>query len=450
MTPFAADPGGATVTSAPGPTGNVTFDQPVDHVTNAGTQLVGGWGSNGYTGDAYASDVNFTDTLMMTLPANTRAFYFYGMGNSCAAPQTVTATSQDGATSGPVSVTTDCISNQPKYFGFYSSAADPITTITVSNDSATGFGNVVGEFGIASAANATWPFDDQLPVTADTSGNGNDLTLGTGATFVPSPFGHALSLTGAAGANAEKTSPALLPSGGAARTLAAWIKPTATDPGGAIISYGDGPNGGQEFILAITTVGGSTYLFTDGKNDNLGANNLVISGPQIPPVGVWSHVAFVLDGSNGWTYYLNGVSTASGTFGMPIDTAVPTDLRVGDRTDGGFGQPPFSGEIDSAAIYAHALTAAEVAALATNHAPVCAGGQSGSTSKNTALSSSVVCTDADNAALTYSKVAGPSHGTATVNADGTFTYTPTAGYVGPDSLRSSTRTPEPSAPTAGR
>src|SRR5207245_1653422 len=33
-----------------------------------------------------------------------------------------------------------------------------------------------------------------------------------------------------------------------------------------------------------------------------------------------------------------------------------------------------------------------------------------------------------------SKVAGPSHGTATVNPDGTFTYTPAANYNGADSF----------------
>jgi hypothetical protein len=432
MTAFGADPAGdvTNVTSAPGPTGDVTFDTDATHFSHA-SALSGGW-SNSYNGDVYAVGLpTSTDTMVMTLPAGTRAFYFYAEGNACTT-QNVTATSQDGATSGPVSITTDCSGpSEAPYFGFYSTAADPIDTITVTNDSGSGYGTIVAEFGIASAGDATWPFDDQNNPTADTSGNGNALTLNTGATFVPSPFGHALSLTGAAGANAENSSPVLLPAGGAARTLAAWIKPTAIDPGGAIISYGDGAVGGQEYILSISTVGGATYLFTDGLN---GPNNIVLTGAQIPPAHVWSHVALVLDGSNAWTYYLNGVSTASGTFGVPINTAAPSDLRVGDRTDGGFGQPPFSGVIDSAAIYAQALTGAEVAALAANHAPSCASPQSGSTSKGTPLNSSVTCTDTENSVLTYSKVAGPSHGTAAVNADGTFTYTPTASYVGPDSF----------------
>ncbi len=42
--------------------------------------------------------------------------------------------------------------------------------------------------------------------------------------------------------------------------------------------------------------------------------------------------------------------------------------------------------------------------------------------------------DADNDALTATKVADPPHGTVTLNADGSFTYTPTAGYHGSDSF----------------
>ena len=46
-----------------------------------------------------------------------------------------------------------------------------------------------------------------------------------------------------------------------------------------------------------------------------------------------------------------------------------------------------------------------------------------------------MCTDADGDTLTYTKVAGPSHGTATVDLnDGSWSYTPNANYNGPDSF----------------
>jgi VCBS repeat-containing protein len=43
-------------------------------------------------------------------------------------------------------------------------------------------------------------------------------------------------------------------------------------------------------------------------------------------------------------------------------------------------------------------------------------------------------TDADGDPLTAALATGPSHGTVTVNPNGSFTYTPAAGYVGPDSF----------------
>ncbi|HWI61099.1 MAG TPA: Ig-like domain-containing protein, partial [Symbiobacteriaceae bacterium] len=44
-------------------------------------------------------------------------------------------------------------------------------------------------------------------------------------------------------------------------------------------------------------------------------------------------------------------------------------------------------------------------------------------------------TDVDKDALTALLVAGPAHGTVALNADGSFQYTPAAGYHGPDSFR---------------
>jgi uncharacterized protein len=43
-------------------------------------------------------------------------------------------------------------------------------------------------------------------------------------------------------------------------------------------------------------------------------------------------------------------------------------------------------------------------------------------------------TDAESSPLTVSLVSGPTHGTVTLNADGSFTYTPASNYNGPDSF----------------
>jgi hypothetical protein len=78
------------------------------------------------------------------MPAQTVAFYFYAEPNDFGTFD-VTATAQDGTTSGPIPVTGD---SGATYFGFFATAPDLIASITVTADpGALGF--AVGEFGIA-------------------------------------------------------------------------------------------------------------------------------------------------------------------------------------------------------------------------------------------------------------------------------------------------------------
>ncbi len=70
---------------------------------------------------------------------------------------------------------------------------------------------------------------------------------------------------------------------------------------------------------------------------------------------------------------------------------------------------------------------------ATNAAPLCSPDAS-SGAEDADQTGTVTCTDADDDPLTYSKAAGPSHGTATVNSDGSWTYSPNADYNGADSF----------------
>jgi hypothetical protein len=71
--------------------------------------------------------------------------------------------------------------------------------------------------------------------------------------------------------------------------------------------------------------------------------------------------------------------------------------------------------------------------VAANVAPVCADA-SGSAGQDAALVASVACTDAEGDSLTYSVSGSASHGVVVMAGDGSFTYTPTTGYAGPDSF----------------
>jgi hypothetical protein len=144
MTPFGLDAQtiGANVTGVSGPAGTIGFSPVLNH-----DRIGQGWAtwSHGYTGDVYDTfDSGAPDPTQatITLPAGTKAFYFY------AEPQqfgtfSVEATAQDGTTSGPISVVGN---SGARYFGFYGTGSATLSSITVTTADPTGF--AVGEFGI--------------------------------------------------------------------------------------------------------------------------------------------------------------------------------------------------------------------------------------------------------------------------------------------------------------
>jgi hypothetical protein len=139
MTAFPTDTRsiGAIVSGVTGPTGAVEFSHTLSHA-----RIGQGWQtwSNGYKSDVY---VSISKSVTLTLPASTRAFYLY------AEPEqfmtiSFTATSNNGTTSGSVPVAGQ---SGARYFGFYATGSDTITSITVTTADPDGF--AVGEFGIS-------------------------------------------------------------------------------------------------------------------------------------------------------------------------------------------------------------------------------------------------------------------------------------------------------------
>jgi len=229
---------------------------------------------------------------------------------------------------GRLSAVTDAISPS----GSYSSV--------VSSDSPAGYWRL-GESSGTSAA-------DQTSTNTGTYSGG--YTLG-GNSSLWNDTNTSVAFNGSSGK--VTTGVTSLPTGTSARTVEAWIKPLNSG-GGAIYSEN---TSGQQFEFLDYTWSGTTYLFTDSVNSN---NNVTMSGAEIPPVGVWSHVAFVFDGGSGqWHYYLNGALVKSGSFGTALNTATLSSATIADRVQ---YSVPFPGSIDEFAIYPSALSATRIAA----------------------------------------------------------------------------------------
>ncbi|WP_263146729.1 Ig-like domain-containing protein [Pseudomonas sp. RIT-PI-AD] len=73
-------------------------------------------------------------------------------------------------------------------------------------------------------------------------------------------------------------------------------------------------------------------------------------------------------------------------------------------------------------------------ALTVSNPPPSTGDSTLSTAEDTPYSGTLLATDADGDALSFSVAQQPAHGNLALNPDGSFTYTPAANYSGPDSF----------------
>src|SRR5215216_2276467 len=254
-------------------------------------------------------------------------------------------------------------------------------------------------------------------------------------TFVTGRVGQAISLNGTSQyATVPDANSLDLTTG---MTVAAWIRPAITVnttqdliskqrvTGTLVDGYGLSlSNAGKVFIRLNQATSGETYRINSTTNYPL--NNTA-----------WMHVAATYDGTT-IRLYINGVLENS----IPGPAAIATNslpLTLGAQSD---GSRFYNGLLDDARVYATALSAAEIAALANpgaaNSAPV-AIADSYSTAQDTALVQAAPGvldndTDADANPLTAALVTNVSHGVLSLAANGGFTYTPATGYSGPDSF----------------
>ena len=147
MQSFATDatPDGEDVTDVDGPTGEITFDNPLQHdLAGIDWQT---W-SNGYSGDVYEDDTADDDTsdyeATITLPPKTGAFFLYAEPDEFQ-DFDMSATADDGTTSGDTTVLGE---GGAQFFGFYAPCGQSISSVQVT-DTGGDSAMAVGEFGIA-------------------------------------------------------------------------------------------------------------------------------------------------------------------------------------------------------------------------------------------------------------------------------------------------------------
>jgi hypothetical protein len=148
-----------------------------------------------------------------------------------------------------------------------------------------------------------------------------------------------------------------------AMTLAVWIRLENIVSWQRVFHFGLGANGNSFMFLAVSTpqTGGMRFAIQGGTDGGL--IQPTIDGPALPAKH-WKHVAIVLTGTAG-RLYVDGVLAASNTK-IPLR---PSDL--GETAGNWIGKsefawdPTFDGQVDEFRIYDRALSASEIATLAT-------------------------------------------------------------------------------------
>jgi VCBS repeat-containing protein len=204
--------------------------------------------------------------------------------------------------------------------------------------------------------------------------------------------------------------------------------------------------GEQVLIEKFDGGGGPGWTFT-----KLDGNTLRVAGVSVSdtpaltiPTNVWHQFLLRKNGSQ-FDVYFNGISVRSTTNAGGAIANASRPLLIGKRNDGDGRNFAVDGRIDEVAIWDRALSDAEIATLYNGGAGTslalcgsCADAYSVNEDGTLTVDAAtgVLANDGPQfgEALSASVVTGPAHGTLTLDADGSFTYTPAANYFGGDSF----------------
>jgi alpha-L-arabinofuranosidase len=204
-----------------------------------------------------------------------------------------------------------------------------------------------------------WNLDEGAGSTAaDSSGNGQPGTLGSGAGWTAGQVGpHALAVNGTVTGNAVIPGPAVDTS--ASFTVSAWVRLNVTAGYQTVVSI-DGSNVSGFYLQQRGDTG--EFAFTRLAGDSTGAAGAVASAGFTSAAGTWYHLVGVDDVSVGvLRLYVDGQEQAevayTGQWKAPGNTLIGRGLFAGNQVD------YVNGAIDDVQIYQGALSTGQIQTL---------------------------------------------------------------------------------------
>ncbi len=237
--------------------------------------------------------------------------------------------------------------------------------------------------------------------------------------------------------------------------LSGTVATNDTDPDGDTLTYtqGTGPtngtltfNGNGTYTYTPNTGYTGTDSFTYSISDGRGGTDtatvtITITAPNSPPVAGDD----TFNGNFNYVYIdsvANNDSDPNGDTLTFTQTSAAANGTVSLATDGSFSYTPNTG-FSGTDTFTYSVsdgnggsdTATVTITIPANSPPV-AGDDTFNGNFNAAYSSTVATNDSDpnGDTLTYALGTGPTNGTVTLNTNGSFTYTPNAGYSGTDTF----------------
>lgn len=228
-------------------------------------------------------------------------------------------------------------------------------------------------------------------------------------------------------------------------SVSIWARPDALPTWVPLLQIGSSTD--TFFLLQSNTqtsgATGFAATFKAPGTPGSAQERLVLGQGNDLPLNEWTHVVFTQSGSVGKIYFDGELQATRNDFTISIG-----DIGVGGQTTtnllGGTSWPDarWDGLVDDFRMFGYELTAEQVGDLhagpASNTAPVGAADAYG-TVEDEALTVEAPGllandTDVEGDDLTATGLTQPAHGDVVLEADGSFTYTPDAGYFGTDTF----------------